>query len=177
MPDCVMRQSRGAGRLFLQLHILILCTVLMQGLCHAEIHDRVVAFVDNQAITLSEFTLQYERTRKVSPAVTREEVITTMINRLLLLREARKYRIEALSPEEIVREYIDLKIRAFIRVPESEIEAFYGTNIARFAGKDFDQVRDEIERYLMEKDLNVRLRETIAGLRKGAYIRVQLTPE
>ncbi|MDA8078306.1 MAG: hypothetical protein M0Z79_05145 [Nitrospiraceae bacterium] len=172
-----VRRPGNAWRFLVMLLILAQYSVFMTGICHAGIHDRVAAFVDNQAIPLSEFTLQYERTKRVSPDIAKEEVITTMINRLLLLREARKYRIEALSPEEIVREYIDLKIRAFIRVPESDIEDFYKKNITRFAGKDFEQVRDEIERYLMEKDLNERLRETIKGLRKDAYIRVQLVPE
>jgi len=41
-----------------------------------------------------------------------------MMNRILLLREAKRYRIEAATEDDVMREFIDLKIRAFIRVSE-----------------------------------------------------------
>jgi SurA-like N-terminal domain len=143
----------------------------------AEIFDRVVAFVNNQAITLSEFQEQYRNTLKIAPDVTENDVINTMINRILLLDEARKYRIEATTEDEMVKEYIDLKVRAFITVGEQEMEAFYEKNRSRFAGKEYEDVRGEIEHYLTEKELNERLKETLADLRKKAYIKIQLKPE
>ncbi len=143
----------------------------------AAIFDRVVAFVGDEAITLSEFTQQYRNTLKVSPDVTEEQVINTMINRLLLVKEARKYRIEAATQDEMIRDYIDLKVRAFIRVSEDDVEAFYKKNRDKFAGKDYEEVRGEIERYLTEKELNERLKETLKELGKNAYIKIQIQPE
>ena len=143
----------------------------------AAIFDRVVAFVGNQAVTLSEFREQYEATKKLSPDIAEQEVLETMINRVLLLREAKKYRIEAPTDQQMLDEYIDLKVRAFIRVSETEIETFYNENKDRFAGKSYEDVRDEIEKYLTEKELNSRLKETLKELRKNAYIRIQLQPE
>lgn len=163
-----------AARIGNVLLLLTLYSLLLTVGGYAAISDRVVAYVDDQAITLSEFNLQYEKTKVVSPDIRREEVLNTMINRALLLREARKYRIEARSREEIIREFIDLKIRAFIRVSEAETEDFYRKNSARFEGKDFEGVRDEIERYLTELQLNERLKETLAGLRQSANIKIQL---
>jgi SurA-like N-terminal domain len=159
--------------------LLFFCTVfiLTGRVSSGEIFDRVVAFVNNQAITLSEFQEQYRNTLKIAPDVTDNDVINTMINRLLLLDEARKYRIEAPTKDEMVKEYIDLKVRAFITVDEQEIEAFYEKNRSRFAGKAYEDVRGEIENYLTEKKLNERLTETLADLRKKAYIKIQLKPE
>ena len=157
--------------------VILLCTFCLSPfapIAYAVISDRVVAFVDDQAITLSEFQEQYRNTLKVTPDVTEEDVINTMINRLLLLREARKYRIEAPSQEEIMREYIDLKVRAFIKVSETDIEEFYKKNSSGFAGRDYDDARSEIEKYLSEKELNERLKETLKELRKNAYIKIQL---
>jgi len=134
--------------------------------------DRVVAFVDDEAITNSELQEQYLKTRKLTPDITRDEVLNTMINRILILREARKYRIEKPSPDEVIKEYIDLKERAFIRVPETEIEKYYSENSSQFPGKEYDDVRDDIEQYLIEKELNVRLKETLRELRKTAYIKI-----
>jgi hypothetical protein len=154
--------------------LLAFCISLPVTRADAAIFDRVVAFVDNQAITLSEFEEQLANTRKVSPGISPKEVIDTMINRQLLLREARKYRIEGPSEDDIVREYIDLKVRAFITVGESQIEAFYRENQDRFAGSEYETVRGEIERYLTEREVNTRLKETIKDLRQKAYIKVQL---
>jgi len=134
--------------------------------------DRVAAFVDDEAITDSELQAQYQETLKITPDITRDEVLNTIINRILILREARKYRIEKPSPDEVIKEYIDLKERAFIRVPETEIEKYYEENSDKFRGKEYDDVRDEIEQYLIEKELNVRLKETLRELRKTAYIKI-----
>jgi hypothetical protein len=90
------------------------------------------------------------------------------------VREARKYRIEAPSVEQVMREYIDLKIRAYIRVGEADIERFYRDNRTNFPGREFDDVREEIEKYLTEKELNERLKEVLRELRTRAYIRVYL---
>ncbi|MBI5641828.1 MAG: SurA N-terminal domain-containing protein [Nitrospirae bacterium] len=141
---------------------------------YAEVRDRVIAFVDDHAITLSEFQEQYRNTIKVSPNVSEEEVISTMINRALILREAKKYRIEAHSEDEVMREYIDLKVRAFIKIGEEEIEGFFRSNASQFAGREYEDVRGEIEKYLTEKDLNDRLKETLSELRKNAYVKIQL---
>ncbi len=164
-------KSHGVVSLLFTFHFLLFASVSF-----AAIFDRVVAFVDNQAIMLSEFQEQYRKALRVSPDITDDEVINTMINRWLLLRDAKKYRIEAPSPEEIIKEYIDLKIRASITVGESEIEAFYKTNINQFPEKELEDVRGEIEKYLTEKELNERLKETLRDLRKNAYIKIQINP-
>ena len=138
----------------------------------AAISDRVIAFVDNDAITMSELDEQYKNATKISPGITIGEVLDTMINKILILREARKYRIEASSLEQVMQEYIDLKVRAFIRVGESDIVKFYQENKANFSGKEFEDVRDEIDTYLTEKELNDRLKELLKELRRDAYIRI-----
>jgi hypothetical protein len=152
--------------------LLLTCHLLLVTDGSAAVSDRVIAFVDDQAITMSELDEQYQSTTKISPDITIGEVLDTMINKILILREAHKYRIEAPSLEQVMHEYIDLKIRAFIRVGESDIEKFYHENRANFAGKEFEDVRDEIDKYLTEKELNERLKEVLKELRKDAYVRI-----
>jgi len=168
------RKALGVKSVIVFFLCLTAYVLLLTGNSHAGISDRVIAFVDDQAITLSELHEQYQSTTKISPDITIGEVLDTMINRILILREARKYRIEAPSLEQVMHEYIDLKIRAFIRVGESDIEKFYLENKANFAGREFEDVRDEIDRYLTEKELNERLKEVLRELRKDAYIRTYL---
>ena len=152
--------------------LFVTCHVFLVADSSAAVSDRVIAFVDNQAITMSELDEQYRNTTKISPDITIGEVLDTMINKILILREARKYRIEAPSLEQVMQEYIDLKIRAFIRIGESDVEKFYRENRTNFAGREFEDVRDEIDKYLTEKELNERLKEVLRELRKDAYIRI-----
>jgi len=143
----------------------------------AGISDRVIAFVDDQAITMSDLEEQYSNTLRLSPDSTKAEVLNTMINRILLLREAKRYRIEAATQDDVMREYIDLKIRAFVRVGEGDIEQFYQDNISKFSGRDFEDAREEIERYLTEKELNERLKVMLREFREKAYIKIFLYGE
>ena len=155
---------------------ILILQYLLPTPCSFGFSDKVVAFVEDDAITLSEFQQQYRNAKKLLPDIKEEEVINTMINRRLILRDAKKYRIEAPTEDEITREYIDLKVRAFIKVGDQDVVDFYKQNISQFSGKDFEDVRDEIEKYLTEKDLNERLKETIKELRKDVYLKIQLGP-
>ncbi|MBI5187708.1 MAG: hypothetical protein HZA07_01350 [Nitrospirae bacterium] len=156
---------------------MLLVTTLVT--CHlslvtAEIKDHVVAFVDNSAITLSELEETYAKTLKVTRGVTKDEVLNTMVNRLLLLREAKKIRLESPSEDEMLREYIDLKIRPFIKIKEEELVDFYEKHISDFHGSEFESMREEIENYLIENKLNQRLKVHINELRGKVYIKIQL---
>ncbi len=139
------------GTVFCVLFMLLLTLLLFfcfLPLLFAGIKDRVVAFVGNDAITLSELEKTFTDTLRITPNVTRDEVLNTMVNRLLLLREAKKIKLEAPSEDELLREYIDLKIKAFIRIKEDELTDFYEKHLSDFQGKEFESVRDEIETIL-----------------------------
>jgi hypothetical protein len=140
----------------------------------AELRDRVVAFVDNDAITLSELEEKYNNTIQITPDITKEEVLNTMVNRLLLLREARKIKLDALTEDELLQEYIDLKIRAFIRVNEEDIVNFYEGHIEDFQEKELETVREDIENVLIEKALNERLKSHINELKEKSCVKIQL---
>lgn len=158
---------------------VLLCLFMIgyRSTVDGEIKDRVVAYVDTAAITLSELEARFSDTQKITPDITREEVLDTMINRVLLLREAKKLRLEAPSEDEVLREYIDLKVRTLIRVKEEDILDFYNRQRDKFEGKELEDVRDNIENYLVEHQLNEQLKEHISGLRRSTCVKVQLTTE
>lgn len=140
----------------------------------AMMKDRVVASVDNIAITLSEFEEAYSTSLKAPPGVTKEEALNAVINRVLLLREAKKSRLEAPSDDELLKEYIDVKIRPFIKIKEETVQEFYQKHRADFQDKAFEDVREQVENYLTESELNRLLKVHIEELREKAYIRIQL---
>ena len=140
----------------------------------AEVIDRVAAFVDDKAITLSELEDNYKTAVKLRPDIKKEEVLNTKINRMLLLREAKKLRIEGANADEVIREYIELKLKTFIKITEDDLREFYDKNRKEFGKADFDDARAKIEEYLVEKEVNIRLKKHIEDLRTKAYIKIQL---
>ena len=159
---------------------------------HSEVLDRVVAIVDDEAVMLSELNLAYQRAflpqgesasaENSKTDITQEEVLNGLINRVLLLKHAKKFSHSIQTRNDydentLIKEYIEKQLKTFIRIPFEEIEQFYEKNKEKFGSKDFYDVRDEIEELLIEKELNRRLIKHIEELRKNAYIKIQLTEE
>jgi len=158
--------------------VLICLLLLLQSeslsLCYAELIDRVVAYVDDKAITCSEFMERYSKMKEVVPALTKEEAINSMVNTLLLLDQARKMKLEAASDDDLVREYVDIKIKSRIFIKEEVLMEYYNKNKEEFRGKDYIAVREEIENYLTELATNKKLKEHIEELRHQSNIEIQL---
>lgn len=147
----------------------------------AELLEATVGVVDDEVITLSEFNERYDMMRRSFPEISKKEVLDGMINRLLLLREARLSRIaelRGLSPAEedrIIEEYIDIKIRSSIRISEEEIHKYYETRKGEFRDRPFQDVAEKIEILLIERRTNEFLKEHIEELKKKAYIVINET--
>jgi hypothetical protein len=161
-------------RVHVLMHCLWLLLLSVMPVSASVIDDRVVAYVEDTAITRSELEEKYSESTRVAPDITRQEVLETMVNRALMLREARKIRLEAQSEEELLKEYIDLRVRALIRIREEETVRFYREHPDQFAGMELDDVREEIDNYLAEAELNKRLKEHISELRRETCVQLQL---
>ncbi len=152
--------------------ILLLFLFNLFSTAYPSIIDCVVAYINNTAITLSELESTYDATHKINSGVSRKEVLETMINRILLLKEAQKLRLEASSEDALLKEYIDLKIKTFIQINENEIKDYYQKNIGIFQNSEYDDVSEKIEKYLIEAELNRRLKSHINELREKSCIKI-----
>jgi len=152
----------------------VICTlcIALQGHGELILIDRVVAFVDDQAITLSELKEMIERTRITHAGITRKEVLDTMINRAILLKEAKRLKLEAANDDELLSEYTELKVRSRVRLSQEALEEYYRENLAEFQGAPFDSVKEKIEEYLTEREVNKTLKQQIDELRKKAYVKI-----
>jgi len=153
--------------------ICILC-IALQGHGELILIDRVAAFVDDQAITLSELNEMFERTGGMHAGITRKEVLDTMINRAILLKEAKRLKLEAANDDELLSEYIELKVRSRVRLSQEALEEYYRENLAEFQGAPLESVREKIEEYLTEREVNKSLKQQIDELRKKAYIKINV---
>ncbi|MBI4824034.1 MAG: hypothetical protein HY805_07390 [Nitrospirae bacterium] len=156
--------------------ILVLAMLFVTLPLQAEVIERVSAFIDDEAITLSELEDAYRKTVKLKPDISYEEVLNTLINRSLILMDARRLRLEAESDEAVIEQYIDLKVRAFVNISENEIEDFFNKNKAEFKGLKLKDVREKIEVYLEEKEVNEKLKSQIEKLKEGVYIKIIYYP-
>jgi hypothetical protein len=157
--------------------LLLVILFLLSTSASAEILDRVVAIVDDESVLLSELEDSYTKAQALGTDIKQDEVLDTLINRILLLKQAKKFvRVAEFARDEtlLINEYINKRLKAFIRIPLEEIESFYKDNQESFAERSFYDVRDEIEKYLVEKETNKVLLNHIEELRKKAYIRLQL---
>ncbi len=143
----------------------------------ASILEATVATVEDEAITFGELSERYEALKKRFPDITKKEVLDSMINRLLLLREARLSRIaqsRSLVPiteeDKIIDEYIEIKIRSSVRVSEEEVQRYYEDHRSQFKDMPFQDVAEKIEELLTEKKTNELLGEHLEALRKKYYI-------
>ncbi|MFO0753687.1 MAG: hypothetical protein U0411_10250 [Thermodesulfovibrionales bacterium] len=160
---------RAAKLIFLFFFIMFHASVV-----YGDVIDRVVAYVDDTALTLSEFRENYATLKETMPSVSEKEVLDTMINRILLLKEAQKMRLEAPDRDGMLKEYIDIRIKSAVIIKEEEVEKFYQEHRAEFKGKEYIPVRDDIEKYLFELETNRQLKKHIEELRSGAEIGIVL---
>ncbi len=163
--------------------ILLLLTAysLLPTFCGGEILERIVAIVNNNVILLSEYEEALEAARKSDQKVTEDVVLDEMINRILILEQAKRLSLgstsdsaENVDDNKLITEYTERRIKALIHIPIDEIESYYKNNSGRFAEKEFNEVKDEIEDYMVEGALKRKIAEHVEELRNKAYIRIQL---
>ena len=104
-----------------------------------------------------------------------------MIDRFLLLRQAKRFRISPLETgagknvnDRIVNEYIEKRIKAVIYISFEKMQVYYRNNMDLYGKRKFYEVKEEIEAEMINKELKNRLKKHVSELRGMAHIRVQL---
>jgi hypothetical protein len=147
--------------------------ILMPVNIYCKVIDRVVASIDDMAITESEFNEKYEELVKIDKGIDRLQALNAIVNRELLLKDANKYRIEG-EEDDVIRQYIDLKFRALIRVNDKDSKKYYNDHEDEFEGQEYEDVRQNIIKYLTEYKVNEQLKKQIEKLRSMSTIRIML---
>jgi len=155
--------------------LVMLFSLIITSVTFSEVIDRVVAYVDNYAITLRDFINTADRIKGKIPEIKNEEILDIMINRVILLKKAKELFLEG-KDEEIINNYIELKIKSAIVISESKIREYYEQNKAQFKEIPYTSVRNEIEKLLFERELNKKLKEHIDELKKDAEIKIIFIP-
>ena len=151
------------------------------GNADAELVERIVAVVNDEVILMSEFKAAMRQAEESGKEVKAKEVIEEMIHNHLLLEQAKKFSFgrdagDAMhyTPDKVIKYYIDKRIKALIHIPFRDIEAYYFNNPDKYGEKAFYDVKSEIEEYLHNRMLEIKIREHIVELRENARIRIQI---
>ncbi len=181
-----MKIQKGVSQLksravFVFFFLLFNCCFLLFSYSDAEILERVVAIVNGDVILLSEFEEEMMLARTSGEEVNENLVLDKMIERLLILEQAKKIKSRGiatyngtLDSETIIKNYLQRRIKVLINIPFDVMDSYYINNLERYENREFSEVRDEIESLLLEKEFKVKVREHIFELKKRAYIRTQL---
>lgn len=165
------------------MHSKFLCAIVLAGclliahpaISHADpVIDRVVASVNDTAITLSEFQERLRAVRSTMPSASPEEVINGMINGMLMLEKARQMRLEGKTGDDLIAEYVNIKIRAAVLIRDDEIDRYIQQHESELGKQSGSAIRARVEELLTEKEVNRMLEEHIRDLREGAAISIQL---
>jgi hypothetical protein len=167
MPFNEMKTSK-----YIIIVITLLSIFLWTKVTIAELVDRVVAFVDDDAITLRELDIKYEELHSKDNTVTKQDILNTMVNQLLIERDAAKHRITGLNKEDIINKYLNIYVKSQVNIKDKEIDNYFNENIDKL--QNIKESKDKIKEILTEKQNNVKLWERIKELKKKAYVRIQL---
>lgn len=142
-----------------------------------EVIERVVAFVDDSPITLYDFEVFYKKMKTLDPSTSPGEALNTLINRKILLKEARRLNIRGDTDDEIINRYIHLKIRLYVRVSDSEVLQYLRQHRSELGGGSYEDLKSDIKRLLIEEKVNQALAEHLETLRKRYYVRINYLPK
>jgi hypothetical protein len=143
-----------------------------------------VAIINDDVILQSELNEALQSARKLDNGADKKMILNELINSTLLLEQAKKFRLGNsdaryinMDDRKLVDEYIEKRLKALIHIPFRDIEYYYMYNLEKYNNKDIYEVKDEIENYLIEMELEKKLFEHIDELREKAYIRIQIETE
>lgn len=150
---------------------LFIAIILAWGsMSEARLIDRVVAFVDDYAITEKDLDEAYAKAAPSSQS--RADVLDSIIDRYLLLREARRAHIDYDNEDKAIAEFLNIKVRSAILIPEDRIRAYYDAHTDAFTGRPYEEARDSIEQSMMGDEFVIRLKELTKQLRAASRIRI-----
>jgi hypothetical protein len=169
-------------KLTISLFLLYISCFSVLNSAYAEMLERIVAVVNEEVILLSELKNEVQLRKAQGAEVSDAEALYEMINKRLLLGQAKRMRIEGdaqpnksfATDDIIINDYIERRVKAFIHIPLKDMEDYYNDNAGSYGNKKFYEVKGEIEAKLVETRLKEKLQEHIRDLRKDSYIRVQL---
>lgn len=147
--------------------LLIAFTVLQSVSSDAKIIDRIVAYVDYDAITSVDLQRFMEDLKSRAVKTTPKEAVEVLINRKIFIKEARRLKLKARTDEALIEKYIDIKIKPFIFVKDEEILKYYREHLDVFKDKPFEELREQLRKVVYEKKLNRAIKEHIRKLRKA----------
>lgn len=166
---------RSISVLVMLFSLLMVCLLPERAL--SELIDRVMASVDDEAITSFDLEGFIAKMKARGIRVTGKEALDTLVNRKLLIGEARKLRLEAESDDRLIERYIEIKIRPFVFVKQEEVRAYFEEHKENFKGVDYLQVRPKIERLIFEKKLNGAIKRHLRMLKKRHSVKIIHYPE
>lgn len=134
--------------------------------------DKVVAYINNTAITKRELDEQHSKNLLIFPEISRRQTLEAMINTKLMLIDARKMRLSAADDTKLLQKYLDLKVRSLVLVTDNDVTEYFRENREKFGNSSLQDVKETIRVYLEEALYNKLIKDHINSLMQRSVIKI-----
>jgi len=158
----------------------VLCVMVTLSLIEtadARMLDRVVAYVDDDAITYVDLMEFISRMKKKGVILSEKEALNTLVNRKLLIKDALRLKLEADNDDDLIDRYIKIKIRPFVLVREEDARQYYERHKEKLSFEGYQKVRKRIMKLLFEKKLNRAIDDRLGELKRRHIVKINYHPE
>jgi hypothetical protein len=155
----------------LSLHLALL---LFISPVHAKSIDRVVAYVNDKAITERELNKVHATAIASKEAQSKHESLDLLINRIILIAEARKLRLAGKNNDQLIEQYINIKVKAFVSIREDDVLRYYNENRKHYADTTYEEVKLQIRKLIEDETIRSRLKHHLRLIRKRANIQIMI---
>ncbi len=144
----------------------ILLSMLIVSASGAKIIEKVVAYVEDEAITLTDLCQYWKSIREIQPEITLKDALEAMLNRKMILHRTRQLNLTADSEDELIDLYIRFTIRPKVSVTKQQVRQYYFQHRDKLKGLPIERVQEQIIQILYEKKTNELLKQHLRELSK-----------
>jgi len=132
----------------------------------AKIIEKVVAYVQDEAITLSEVCDYWKTLKQIHKNVSLHDALEGLLNRKMLLYKAKQLNLIAKTDDELIELYIRFTIKPKIKISKQQVRDYYNKYYRKLKGTTLFEIQDKIVRILYEKETNRLLKNHLTQLRE-----------
>lgn len=154
------------------LFIFVLSASLSGTVAYGVIIEKVVAYVGDEAITLTDLCNYWKSLREVQPDININDALKAIVNRKIIIHKARELNLSGGSEDELIGLYIRFAIKPKVMVTKEEVKGYYQKYHDKLKGAPLESIEPQIITILKEKKTNELLKEHIEALKKRMSVGV-----
>ncbi len=160
-PGCLRNKLKITLGLLLFFYI-----TLHEPQAYGVIVEKVVGYVSDEAITLTDLCSYWQSLREIQPDININDALEALINRKVIIQKSKDLNLSAPSEEELIDLYIRIAIKPRVMVTKEEVKRYYRRYYSKLKGAPLKSIEPHIIKILTEKKTNDLLKKHLEELKK-----------